>query len=92
MFFPWRSKRPIFSEEGDTKFSKNADYLQYFLFPPCAMNGSDTDSEVGKRFFRNFRNFLVPGMHVRKTRISEDKEQFSKFGDISKIPPFYKAP
>ena len=56
------------------------------------MNGSDTDSEAGKRFFRNFRNFLVPGMHVRKTRISEDKEQFSKFGDISKIPPFYKAP
>ena len=40
------------------------------------------DSECRKRFFRTFRNFLVPGLHVRKTHISRVIKEFCKIGVI----------
>ena len=52
------------------------DYLQISQIPPCAINNSNVDSEPRKRFFRKFRNFLAPGLQVRKSRISRDTGHF----------------
>ena len=54
------------------------DYLQYSQVPQCAINGFNIDYEARKRFFGKFRNFLVPGVQVGKSRISRDKKQFEK--------------
>ena len=58
--------------------SKIADYLQISKVPPCAMSNSKIDSEARKRFFTKSRNFLAPGLQVRKSRISRDKTKFRK--------------
>ena len=57
---------------------KIRDYLQISHFPPCAINNSNLDFELTKRFLRKFRSFLVPGSQVRKSRISRDKKQIWK--------------
>ena len=54
------------------------DYLEYSQIPLCVMNNSNSDSELEKRFFRKFRNFLAPGVQVRKSRISRVKTNFWK--------------
>ena len=54
------------------------DYLQYLQIPLCAINNSNADSELIKLFFRKFRNFLDPGLQVRKSRISRVTTNFWK--------------
>ena len=54
------------------------DYLQISQIPLCAINNSNVDSEPRKRYFRKFRNFLAPGLQVRKSRISRDTGNFWK--------------
>ena len=57
---------------------KMHDYLQKSQIPLCAINNTNIDSELRKRFFRKFRNFSAPGLQVRKSRISWDKTDFWK--------------
>ena len=54
------------------------DYLQISQISPSALNSSHVDSELIKRLLRQFGSFLVPGLQVRKSRISRDKKDFSK--------------
>ena len=63
-----------------TNNSKNTRLFANFAtqLPPCAINNSNVDSEPGKRFFRKFRDFLAPGLQVRKSRISRDAGHFCK--------------
>ena len=68
---------------------KMHNYWQYLQFPSCAMKSSNTDSEPRIRFFRNFRNFLVPGLYVRKSRISRDMKENAK--NVEKLPIFQKS-
>ena len=58
--------------------SKILIYLQISQIPQCAINKSNIDSELRKRFFRKFSNFLAPGLQVRKSRISRDMTNFRK--------------
>ena len=57
---------------------KMHDYLQILKNSLCAINNSNTNSELTKRFFRKFRSFLAPGLQVRKSRISRDKKRLWK--------------
>ena len=57
---------------------KILDYLQILQIPQCPIANSNIDSELRKRFFSEFKNFLTPGLQVRKSRISRDKTNFSK--------------
>ena len=61
------------------------DYLQISQIPQCAINNSNIDSERRKWFFRKFKNFLAPGLQVRKSRISRDMTDFWKFLGILAI-------
>ena len=60
------------------KKPKIHDYLQISQISLCAINTSNADSELMKRFFGKFKNFLAPGFRVRKSRILLDKKQFWK--------------
>ena len=73
-------------------FEKNHNYLQNLHISQCVTDSSHIDSECRKRFFRTFRNFLVPGLHVRKLRISRDIRDFRKNDDYGQNPPFLEAP
>ena len=79
-----------------TNLPKIHDYLQFFQVSLCSANNSNINSELVKQFFRKFRSFLVPGLQLGKSRISQDKKTILKkcrnFDDISKIHHFTKSP
>ena len=59
-------------------FWKIQDYLQFLEIFQCVPDHFHMNSELTKRFFRHFWNFLAPGLHVRKTHISRVIKDFCK--------------
>ena len=64
------------THRGIFDYSKISQLFANTQTPQCVINNSKVDSEARKRCFRKFKNFLVPGFHVRKSRISRDKTKF----------------
>ena len=73
-----RVARPVL--KGIVDITKILDYLQISKLLQSAVNKLKPDSEARKQFFRKFKNFLTPGLQVRKSRISRDKKEFWKIG------------
>ena len=69
----------LFLLMGILKITKMLDYLQISKVTQSAINNSKSDSKGRKQFFRKFRDFLTPGLQVRKSRISRDKKEFWKY-------------
>ena len=53
--------------------TKILDYLQISKVTQSAINDFKADSEAMKQFFGKFKEFLTPGLQVRKSHISRDK-------------------
>ena len=90
--FPWRSKYPIFLTEGRIDISKKSTIIDNLQFPPCAMNGSNTDSEPRIRFFGTLETFWSQGCMSVKRIFRETKKKLQKMPIIRKIHHFAKAP
>ena len=60
------------------QFWKMQDYLQFLEIFQCVPDHFHMNSELTKRFFRDFWNFLTPGLHLRKTHISRVMKEFCK--------------
>ena len=67
----------------------NHDYLRFCQCLRSVINDSKNVSGGGKRFFRTFANFLVPGLSCSKMRISKVTSVFSNL--LVKLAIFQKS-